>query len=197
MRHALTPPNLLTILRLALMPFLARAILRGEFCPAFALLAVAGATDGLDGYLARRFRWKSRLGAYLDPIADKTLLVTLYACLWLAGTVPGWLAGLVFGRDALILLMIAIAFAFTRIRDFPPSRWGKASTFFQIVFAGTVMARRALPEVLGALGWLEQALLWAVTAMAAVSGLHYVQSGIRRLSAARRELPIDGTPGQG
>jgi cardiolipin synthase (CMP-forming) len=174
---------LLTLARIALTPVVVIAIMRERYALALLLCAIAGVTDGFDGYLARRFQWRSRVGAYLDPLADKSLLVLVYLALGIAGAAPRWLVILVLGRDALILLMACAALAFTRIRDFPPSWWGKVSTTVQICSAVDFMAAKAWPaglfEALVPLGvWLTAAgTLW--------SGVHYFWIAVRRLQAVR------------
>jgi cardiolipin synthase len=176
-------PNAITALRIGLTPWIAAAILRHEFANALWLCAAAGVTDGLDGWTARHFGWKSRLGAYLDPVSDKLLLVTVYVTLALAGAAPCWLVGLVLGRDVLILLAVGAALAFTRLRDFPPSFWGKLSTTVQICSAVDFMAARVWPHSLfETLVPLGVALTAACTLW---SGLHYAVSGWRRLRSSR------------
>jgi cardiolipin synthase (CMP-forming) len=138
-------PNLLTALRIALAPLLVRAILERRFGEALAILLIAGATDGLDGLLARKLRAETKFGAYLDPVADKTLLSTAYLALGISGAVPWWLVALIFGRDLLILAMVGAALLFTAYREFPPSIWGKLSTFFQIAAALAVLTAGAFP----------------------------------------------------
>ncbi|MFY8134104.1 MAG: CDP-alcohol phosphatidyltransferase family protein, partial [Aquimonas sp.] len=96
-------PNALTILRLLLVPPLAVLLLRGEYESALWVAAIAGLTDALDGALARMFRWQSWLGGVLDPLADKLLVVTGYACLWWQNVIPDWLAALVALRDLVIV----------------------------------------------------------------------------------------------
>src|ERR1017187_7928293 len=119
--------------------------MRSEYEAAFLLGAVAGATDGLDGWLARRFDWRSRLGAFLDPLADKPLGVLGYVAFGLRGLVPWWLVSLVLARDVIILLVAAYAAAFRKIREFPKSRWGTLSTIVQISAGGIVLAAKAWP----------------------------------------------------
>src|SRR5688572_6357044 len=121
-------PNLLTCVRMALTPWIFYAIVAGSARQALLLCVIAGATDGIDGLIARRYGWVTRSGAYLDPIADKLLLTSVYVAFGIAGAVPVWLVGVVVGRDALILGMVGLGFLFTRVRDFPPSIWGKIST---------------------------------------------------------------------
>jgi len=138
---------------------------------ALPLLAVAALTDAADGFLARRWQAKSALGAYLDPVADKLLAATVFAGLAFAGRLPWWLAGLVLGRDLLILAFAAWAMARTRIRKFPPSVWGKASTVLQFSLGIACLLDAAAPA-----GWTAAAvrvLIPAVAAATAWSGFHY------------------------
>lgn len=154
-----------------LAPFVAASILGGKYRNALILLVVAGVTDGLDGFLARRFRWFSRLGAYLDPVADKLLLATVYICLGVTGLAPLWLVAIVFGRDILILAFAGTLMTTGGHREFQPSVWGKISTTFQIVTGVALIAGPAYPW-----GPLDQAGRWLIPFTAAatlLSGLHY------------------------
>ncbi len=114
----------------------------------------------------------TRLGAYLDPIADKILLSVIYISLGVVGALPWWMVAIVFGRDVLILAMAAYGLLFTSIRKFPPSVWGKISTFFQISAALMVMCARAgIPAPVNLSIWLMvAATLW--------SGFDYARRGI-------------------
>jgi cardiolipin synthase (CMP-forming) len=165
-------PNLFTLLRVFLTPFVAVAILRGSYIRALVLLFLAGISDVVDGLLARRLGEATRVGAYFDPIADKILLVTIYISLGVAAAIPWWMVGIVFGRDLLILAMAAYGLRFTSIRKFPPSVWGKISTFLQISAALVVMGARA-----GIPAPVELAL-WLMIAGTAWSGFHYAWRGI-------------------
>ncbi len=150
---------------------------------AILLLFIAGVTDALDGYLARRFRWTSRFGAYLDPVGDKLLLVSVYLTLGLRGAIPIWLMWLVLGRDALILAMVAIALLFTAVRSFPPSTWGKLSTIVQIGGALLIIAGYAFfPD---RPGWSDESIGLIIAVTTCGSGLHYFWLAIARL----RTLP--------
>jgi len=174
-------PNLLTLARLLLTPFIAMAILRRQYAGALVVLFVAGLTDWIDGYLARRLGAISRFGAYLDPIADKVLLSTIYLCLGLSGGLPWWLVILVFGRDVLILVLAAGFLLLTSVRKFSPSIWGKASTFAQIVTAVAVLMNLAGPAP-----WKQrmvEVLVWCVAAATAWSGLHYLSRAVRMTRA--------------
>ncbi len=177
MLRFLNPANLATLLRLALAPYVGALILGGRHGAALTIFLVAGFTDLLDGELARRFAWGTPAGAYLDPIADKVLLSTVYICLALGGHVPWWFVGVIFGRDVLILLGAAAALAFTSVRKFPPSVWGKISTFTQIAAATAFMVRDAQPAPI--FSAIARALVWPAVAATVWSGLHYAWRGIR------------------
>ena len=168
-------PNLFTLARLVLAPFVASDILHDRYGRAIILLFAAGFTDVIDGALARRFQISTRVGAYFDPIADKILLSVVYIALGLAGALPWWMVAVVFGRDLLILAMAGYGLLFTSVRKFPPSVWGKISTFFQIAAALVVMGARA-----GIPAPVTPALSLMVLGTA-VSGLHYMWTGLQML----------------
>jgi len=169
-------PNLFTLARLVLAPFVASDILHDRYGRAIILLFAAGFTDVIDGFLARRFQISTRVGAYFDPIADKILLSVIYVSLGLAAALPWWMVAVVFGRDVLILAMAGYGLLFTALRQFPPSVWGKISTFFQIAAALVVMGARAgIPAPVT----LALALMLVATV---ASELHYVWRGMGMLS---------------
>jgi cardiolipin synthase len=128
-------PNTLCAVRLALTPFIVSRILAIDFDTALWLLAAAGITDALDGFLARRFNWTTRVGLVLDPIADKVLLASAYLALGAADALPHWLVILVFGRDLLLLTGTGLVMLLSQRRSFQPSILGKVSTVFQILTA--------------------------------------------------------------
>ena len=163
-------PNLLTCARIALSPLIALALIRSECRPAFWLCLVAGITDAADGYLARRFGGITRLGAYLDPIADKLLLTTLYISFGLADLAPEWLVYLVVGRDLMILVLAALGYFWKSVREFPPSMWGKVSTVLQIAAALGFIAQCAFLVAAP----LVTVLLYATAVATFWSGLHYL-----------------------
>lgn len=169
-------PNLLTLIRLILVPFIIAAILQGNHAVALVLFASAALTDGLDGLLARRFGAMTRAGAYLDPIADKCLLSGVFLALALAGLVPRWFVVVIFGRDLYILCAALLLLSFTAQRSFPPSVWGKASTFLQILTAVIWMARNLSPTPV--LGLVSAAILWPCAAFTVWSGVHYTWRGV-------------------
>lgn len=175
----LNVPNLFTLLRLALTPVVIRAILDGRHFAALAIFAAAAITDILDGASARHFGITTTAGAVLDPIADKCLLSGAFLALALAGSMPWWLVAIVFGRDIYILLAAAVALLFTRIRKFPPSLWGKVSTFVQIATVVLWMARDLLP--IPAFDALASAMRWPCAGFSIWSGVHYTWRGVRVL----------------
>jgi cardiolipin synthase len=164
-------PNGFTALRLALVPFVIQAILEGWHVLALALFAAAAATDVVDGAAARRFGAATQAGAYLDPIADKCLLSGVFLALAAAGTAPWWLVAVIFGRDLYILLGAAVALCLTSARKFPPSVWGKISTFVQVVTAVSWMARDVLRT--GLTERFSSAMPWPCAAFTVWSGVHY------------------------
>jgi cardiolipin synthase len=177
-------PNCLTLVRLALAPLVVEAVLSGRSWPAFVLFAVAAWTDILDGAAARRFKSFTQVGAYLDPIADKCLLSGVFVALAAAHRVPWWVVGIIFGRDLYILLAALVMMRFTPIRKFPPSVWGKLSTFAQIVTVAVWMGRDLFQlRVLDALSF---AMLWLCAVLAVWSGLNYTWRGLQIAGIGRR-----------
>jgi cardiolipin synthase len=165
-------PNLLTIARMLLAPFVCRAVLNGRHTAALVLFACAALTDGLDGMLARRFNQTTSAGACLDPIADKLLLSGVYVALAIVGSVPWWLVIVVLGRDVFLLVSSGIVMLFTDFRRFQPSVWGKISTLVQIVCAIAWMLQNA--GISPQLHSVAQALVWPTAAVTLWSGLHYI-----------------------
>lgn len=172
-------PNLITGLRLALTPVIVAAILRGEWNAAFWISIGAGVTDVLDGLAARWLHVSSRSGAYLDPIADKLLLSLIYLTFGIAHAIPWWMVALVFGRDLFILAMAGYGYFFTTVRDFPPTVWGKLSTFVQIIAALAVMNQKGGSSI------PDPPFLWTMVVTTAWSGIHYGWRGVKILHAAR------------
>jgi cardiolipin synthase len=175
-------PNMLTLMRMCMAPFLVAAILEGHFLLSFILFVVAGLTDALDGLLARALKQRSVLGHYLDPVADKLLLSTLFLVLFYKGLLPGTVTVLVFGRDVGILLVSAILYAAVGRREFYPSIFGKANTLAQISAVAAVLLHQLLP----AAHWVavtRSIALGATIGLTIASGLHYAWSVSRRSSA--------------
>jgi cardiolipin synthase len=173
-------PNLLTLLRLALVPVVIYLIVAGRYFAGAWVFGAAAFTDILDGAAARWMGVSTLTGAYLDPIADKCLLSGVYLALAWAHLVPWWLVAIIFGRDIYILIGVGIFMLFTPVRQFPPSVWGKVSTFVQISTAVLWMARIIFgtPVLRG----ISSAMLWPCTAFTVWSGVDYTWKGIHSYS---------------
>jgi cardiolipin synthase (CMP-forming) len=181
----MTIPNILTILRICVVPFFIAASVTEHFTLAFVLFISAAATDILDGMIARRFNQRSRIGALLDPMADKMMMVSGYLFFtfsnkpWLR--VPGWLTYIVFLRDFLIIVFAYFLYTRMNVKHFPPSIAGKVSTVLQAAALGTTIGVNAfVPSLL----WLAQLLFRMALVATLYSGWDY----LRR----RQRLLVDG-----
>lgn len=174
-------PNTLTVFRLMLVPVVAWSILSEQYALAVALFFVAGFSDGVDGFLARRFSWQSKLGAILDPIADKLLMITCFYCLFSMGFLPWWLFLAVLLRDVLIIGGAFLYQHFTHALQMEPILLGKLNTLVQI---GAVMGLL----LYAAFGWFEGPLitlaLVGLTLSTVVSGTAYITIWIRKIRRA-------------
>lgn len=179
-------PNLLTMLRLFTLPFLVIEILDGHWRVAFALLWLAGISDGLDGLIARVLRQQTTLGLYLDPVADKALLSTLFLVLTHVGVIPRYVTVLVFSRDLGILLISAMLYVTNTLRDFRPSWLGKANTLLQILGVLTVMTVQVFHQ--SGLMEIQILLLRAIAVVAPLSAAQYAWLVLRRVQA-QTEMP--------
>lgn len=165
-------PNLLTLLRLIFIPFIVIAVQQHHYNWALGIFIFAGITDGLDGLLARLLKQKTTLGQYLDPIADKLLLSTMFLVLSVFHLIRWPYTVLVFSRDILIVIVCALLYATGTMRIFRPSWLGKANTLAQII---TVPF--ALMAEVSTARWLhvgKQVGLDATVALTVLSGVHYV-----------------------
>lgn len=172
-----TIPNLLTLVRLILIPFFVMASVRGKFTAAFVLFVSAALTDAIDGYIARRFDQRSKIGAFLDPAADKMMMVSAYVVFtlpWVAHQpLPQWLTFTVFLRDLLIVLFAYLLYTRVHITRFPPSISGKISTLLQVI---TLAATIAANTPFGALFVPLLEPLYRVTLLATLySGFDYMR----------------------
>jgi cardiolipin synthase (CMP-forming) len=175
-------PNLLTLMRLFIIPLLVIAILDGRWELAFGLFVLAGFSDGFDGLLARWLSQRTRLGQYLDPIADKLLLSTLFLVLTHVGLVPRYVTVLVFSRDFGILLISTLLFATNTLRDFRPSLLGKLNTVVQILGLTVVLIEQVWPSFNTSL--LRDGLLRGIAILAPLSAAQYAWIVVRRVSAS-------------
>jgi cardiolipin synthase len=180
LRQFRAAPNLLTMVRLIAIPFLVIAMLDGHEEVALLIFVVAGATDAVDGRLARRLNQSTRLGQYLDPIADKLMLSTLFLTTTYIGLVPRYVTILVFARDIGILLIATLLFFTHTMRDFRPSAIGKANTLVQIftmllVMVTSVRTNHQLNELRH---WLLVGIAW----LAPLSAAQYAWVVIHRIA---------------
>jgi cardiolipin synthase len=186
----MTIPNILTLARLVAVPVFLIASFRGHFTLAFGLFVGAVATDVLDGMIARRFNQRSRLGAVLDPAADKTIMVCGYLFYTLRDglpmvRIPAWLTFTVFIRDFLIISFVYLMYTRVKVKRFPPSWLGKTSTVIQAVTLATTIAVNAfLPGLL----WLAEVLFRITAVTTLVSGWDYGRRCDRMLD------PLPGAP---
>jgi cardiolipin synthase len=181
LRQFRATPNLLTLLRLFIIPFLVIAVLDGRHALAFGLFVLAGFTDGFDGLAARLTKQYTQLGLYLDPIADKLLLSTLFLVLTHMNLVPRYVTVLVFSRDLGILLIAMLLFATGTLRDFRPSLLGKFNTLVQIFGLTVVLVEQVWPSMHVAL--LRAVLLRSIAWLAPLSAAQYAWIVVKRMNA--------------
>lgn len=136
-------PNIITLFRILLVPVIVWAIASNEMEIAFAIFVIAGLSDAVDGFLAKRFDMASELGALLDPIADKALLVSIYVSLGIWGAVPRWIVILVVSRDIMIVGAVIISWVFGKPIPMKPLMVSKLNTVAQVTFAAVVLAALA------------------------------------------------------
>lgn len=173
----LTIPNLLTFLRMALIPLFASLVYYGNTHWALAVFVIAGFSDGVDGFIARHFKQESELGTIIDPIADKLLMTTAFVVLSLHGIlepvrflpIPFWVTAAVIGRDVLIVTIAVAIVTMTGFRGFRPSWLGKLSTFVQVA-AITLVLVSAVTHVT----FYLPTVYFIVVLLAIVSGIHYI-----------------------
>jgi cardiolipin synthase len=178
-------PNVLTLLRLILVPVIVWLLATGEKGFAFAIFVFAGLTDAADGYLAKRYGLQTDLGAYLDPLADKLLIVCIFIALGLDGSLPQWLVIAVVARDVMIVSAVVLSALLDNPVTIAPSRLSKANTAAQIVLAATVLADQAFGLGLTSLRML---MVWATGALTVTSLAAYVTTWLRHMSATKPPL---------
>jgi len=191
-RQLLTAPNQLTLLRMIFLPFIVINVVKHDFKWALALFVLAGLSDGLDGLLARTLHQQTVLGQYLDPIADKLLMSTMFLVLSIERMIPWKYTVVVFSRDISILLISGVLFMIAGLRDFRPSIFGKANTFAQVAAIFFVLLLLIEP-----VRWVEIActtFLKATFFFTIISAVHYAFLVQHRLHA--HALPAaPGKPG--
>src|SRR5919198_5517430 len=177
----LSIPNLITLGRILLVPVVVWAITAGEMRVAFVLFLAAGISDAVDGFLAKRFGMTTELGAYLDPLADKAMLVSIYVALGIADAVPGWLVILVVSRDIMIVSAVILSWLVDQPVGLKPLLVSKLNTVAQIVLAAVVLAALGFDFDASLAIFLLMAL---VTAFTLISIAFYVAEWVRHMNAA-------------
>jgi cardiolipin synthase (CMP-forming) len=175
----LSLPNLITLARILLVPVMVWAIASDQMTVAFALFLIAGISDGVDGFLAKRFGMATEVGAYLDPLADKVLIVSIYVALGITEAIPRWIVILVVSRDILIVGGIMLAWVLGNPITIKPATVSRLNTVAQIVLGGLVIAARAfqwdveLPEI---------ALMAIVATLTLLSIAVYLRNWVEHMS---------------
>jgi cardiolipin synthase len=173
----MTIPNLITAFRIILAPVFVIYLINDRLNSALVIFLICMISDGIDGMVARLFNQKSRLGAYLDPLADKTLLVTAFILLGMRGYLPSWLTVTAIARDVMILLGVLV-FHLNRLEiRIRPSAVSKINTCFQFITLSMVLLKGfvLLPSA------IYEALYYITAALTIISGLHYMQYGLRTM----------------
>jgi cardiolipin synthase (CMP-forming) len=186
-----TIPNLLTLVRMGMVPWFIISLVNGQPGQALLVFSVAGITDALDGFIARFWKQQSALGAYLDPVADKLLLTSAYVVLSIPslnqGTpIPLWVTILVIARDVLLVIMALVLYLAVGIRKFPPTALSKVNTLFQVAAVLLVMLSGTFPD-LRFVDLAAVSALYIVAGLTLASGLDYVyrMSRLEKPSSAR------------
>lgn len=179
----MTIPNLITILRIILAPVFVIYLMNDHLTAALVVFVICSVSDGVDGFVARFFNQKSRLGAFLDPLADKLLLVTAFIVLAAMGHLPAWLTVTVIARDVTILLGVLTIHLNKLELHIRPSVLSKINTCLQFLTVAAILAKGIFP-----LSPMAYSFLYYATALFTVaSGLHYIQYGLRVMSAGEKE----------
>ena len=172
--------NALTLMRIIMVPLIVWLIITQEMAAAFVLFLLAGLSDAADGYLAKRFGWQTELGAYLDPIADKALLVSVYLTLGFTNHLPVWLVIAVVSRDILIIGAFILSWILSRPVTVSPLLVSKANTLAQLVLASLVLAELGLGLGLGpfvAMG------IWVTGALTVLSATMYFRVWLNHMAS--------------
>jgi cardiolipin synthase len=175
----MTIPNIITMGRLIIVPLVIVMILQGRWATAFVLFVIAGVSDGIDGFIARRFDMRSEFGAYIDPLADKLLLVSIYVTLAIVGVLPGWLAVVVLFRDIMIVAAVVLSWVMSRPLQIKPLMLSKANTAAQIGFAALVLSTKAFAVDLAG---IDDIAMLAVAALTVASAAAYLALWMRHMA---------------
>jgi len=172
-------PNLITVARMLMTPLAISMIISQRFLPAFMIFLLAGVSDAVDGFIARNFDLRTELGAYLDPLADKALLISIYVSLAIYAELPAWLAVAVVSRDVMILVAIMVSRLMDKPVEIRPVWESKINTAAQIALAGFALGVRAYdfnPQP------MQTVLVWTVAATTLASGGVYIAQWLDHMS---------------
>lgn len=172
-------PNLITLGRILLVPVIVWAIGSGQLTIAFLLFLVAGLSDAVDGFLAKHFNMQTELGALLDPIADKALLVSIYVALGIAGEIPRWLVILVVSRDIMIVGAVIVSWLVDRPIPMKPLMVSKLNTVVQVLFAALVLAALGFGFGLEPWNWVFMSLVATLTLLSVAA---YLREWVRHMN---------------
>jgi cardiolipin synthase (CMP-forming) len=172
-------PNLITLGRILLVPVIVWAITSGQMAVAFVLFFIAGVSDAVDGFLAKRFNMQSEIGALLDPLADKCLLVSIYIALGVTADIPRWLVILVVSRDIIIIGAVIVSWLVDRPIPMKPLMVSKLNTVAQVVYAGLVLAALGFGFVFAPFDIILMAI---VTVLTLLSVSFYLVEWVRHMN---------------
>ncbi|MBW2543885.1 MAG: CDP-diacylglycerol--glycerol-3-phosphate 3-phosphatidyltransferase [Deltaproteobacteria bacterium] len=170
-------PNTLTLIRIILVPVFVILLMQGSFSYALLVFVIAGVTDGLDGFLARILKQQTVLGSYLDPLADKALIVTAFVALSILDIIPGWLTVIVISRDCIILLGVSVLSLMSVSFEIRPAYVSKATTVLQLLTVFLVLMSMIMPGYINHIMIVR--LFWITAFFTVVSGLNYIFKGIK------------------
>ena len=178
-------PNFITVGRVILVPVVFWLLVSGRVQAAFYTFVLAGISDAVDGYLAKRFGWTTELGAYLDPLADKLLLVSIFVAMGVMGEMPSWLVIGVVARDIMIIAAVMVSWLMDNPVRIRPLAVSKANTAAQLVLASTVLADVGFD--LG-LGTLRSILVWTTAVLTLASLAAYMRAWLQHMTG---HVPTD------
>ncbi|NPU83820.1 MAG: CDP-alcohol phosphatidyltransferase family protein [Syntrophaceae bacterium] len=181
-------PNSLTLLRIILVPAIVILLMQGSFKLAILVFLISGLTDILDGYLARVLHQQTVLGSYLDPIADKALMISCYVTLAVKKILPGWLSVVVISRDCIILIGVAVLSLMSVTYKIQPVFIGKLTTAVQILTVFIFLVSRAIPGSIAA-SFME-GLIWVTACVTVVSGFNYIMIGVQHINRQQKPRSV-------
>lgn len=172
-------PNLITLMRVILVPVVFWLLVTQQLKAAFLVFVLAGISDGIDGFLAKRFHWETELGAYLDPIADKLLIVCIFIALGVTDKLPSWIVIAVVSRDVLIVIAVVLSWLLGHPTPMRPIAVSKANTVAQIVLAAVVLADEAFDLKLKGPVFV---LIWVTGGLTIASLIAYLRVWLRHMT---------------